>query len=248
MKFEDIKPEVYGITFGIFSLALLFTLMSMALMLLQADFLTRYINDIASGKADLLPIPVFFAVVLFFLREMLDLIKNRQIRLRKLSAYKLLIAEELELNHGSYHSLKSIFEELENTKDEWDGAYYEAKFKESGNLYVHVTLDGDLKMASPARQASLKQHDQLLVSIAEIDNEFYIKLRKAYLKVVELEHLYNSLIKGLRAEEFDEPYPHTITKSGFLGYGINELARIYTEMNELYIYCTGNKLEKSRLR
>ena len=187
LKFEDIKPEIFGITFGVFALGLLYFLVRFSDLALDGDFVGSYIYRLKSGEADFLPIPVFIALLLFVLREVLDWIKKENSRKRKISAYKSLIAEELELNYGSYLSLHSIFKELEDTKEEWDGAKYEAKFREAGNLYVHVTLDGDLKMSSPARKASMKQYDQLLVGIAEEDEEFYESLQKGYDKIVELE-------------------------------------------------------------
>lgn len=248
MKFKDVKPEVYGIIFGIFSLALGYFLLEFAIAVFHSGAVQAYIQKLASGEADLLPIPVFMALVLFVAREILDSIKKRKAELRKIKAYKQLIAEELELNYGAYLSLKGIFSELEEKKEEWDGGIYEAKFKEAGNLYVHVTHDDRLVMASLARKPSMVQHDKILVNVAELDISFYEKLRCGYLKVIELNHLYDSLIKGLKASDFDEPFPHTITKSGFLGYALNECERIYSELNDLYLFCTGRKLKKSRLR
>lgn len=248
MKFEDIKPEVYGIIFAIFSLVLGYFLLEFAIAVFHSGAVQAYIQKLASGEADLLPIPVFIAIVLFVAREILDSIKKRKTELRKIKAYKQLISEELELNYGAYLSLLGIFSELEKRKDEWEGGIYEAKFKEAGNLYVHVTHDDRLVMASLARKPSMVQHDKILVNIAELDINFYEKLRCGYLHVVELNHLYDSLIKGLKANEFDEPFPHTITESGFLGYALTECERIYSELNDLYLFCTGRKLEKSRLR
>lgn len=248
MKLEDVKPEVYGIIFGIFSIVLGYFLLEFAIAVFHSGAVQTYIQKLASGEADLLPIPVFMAIVLFLAREILDSIKKRNAESRKIKAYKQLIAEELELNYGAYLSLKGIFLELEKNKEEWDGGIYEAKFKEAGNLYVHVTNDAKLVMAFPARKPSMAQHDKILVNVAELDINFYEKLRCGYLKVIELNHLYDSLIKGLKSSEFDEPFPHTITRSGFLDYALNECERIYRELNELYRFCTGSKLEKGRLR
>lgn len=248
MKFEDVKPEVYGIIFGIFSLALGYFLLEFSIAIFHAEAVQAYVQKLASGEADLLPIPVFMALVLFVAREILDTIKKRKADLRKIRAYKQLIAEELELNYGAYLSLKAIFSELEEKKEDWSGGIYEAKFKEAGSLYVHVTHNDRLVMVSPARKPSMVQHDKILVNVAELDINFYEKLRCGYLKVIELNHLYDSLIKGLKASDFNEPFPHTITKSGFLGYALNECERIYNELNDLYLFCTGRRLEKSRLR
>lgn len=248
MKFKDIKPEVYGVIFGIFSLALGYFLIEFAIAIFHFGAVQSYIDRLALGEADLLPIPVFMALVLFVAREILESIKKRRAEARKIAAYKQLIAEEIELNYGAYLSLKNIFTELEENKEKWDGGTYEAKFKESGSLYVHVTYEGKLVMASPARKPSSSKHDKVVVSIAEIDNQFYEKVRLGYSRVIELNHLYDSLIKGLKASEFDEPFPHIITKSGFLGYALNECEKIYSGLNELYIFCKGFKLEKGRLR
>ena len=248
MKFEDVKPEVYGIIFAIFSIVLGYFLLEFAIAVFHSGAVQAYIQKFASGEADLLPIPVFIAIVLFVAREILDSIKKHNAKSRKIKAYKQLVAEELELNYGAYLSLKAIFSELEENKKEWDGGSYEAKFKEAENLYVHVTHDEKLVMASPARKPSMAQHDKILVTIAELDNNFYEKLRCGYLKVIELNHLYDSLIKGLKASEFDEPFPHTITESGFLSYALEECEKIYSELNELYLFCTNRKLKKSRLR
>lgn len=248
MEFKDIRPEIYGVTFGLFSIAFGYFLIKLSLAAFNSVAVQSYIDKLAFGEADILPVPVFMALVLFVAREVLETIKKRKAEARKISAYKQLITDELELNHGAYLSLKNIFTELEENKEKWDGGTYEAKFKETGNLYVHVTYENRLVMATPAIKPSWSQHDKVLVSIAEIDNQFYEKLRSGYSKVIELNHLYNSLIKGLKANDFDEPFPHTITRSGFLDYALNECERIHCGLNELYIFCTGYKLKKSRIR
>lgn len=248
MKFKDIKPEVCGVIFGVFSVSLGFFLIEFAMAIFHSRAVQSYIDKLASGEADLLPIPVFMALVLFFAREVLESIKKRRAESRKIAAYKQLIAEELELNHGAYLSLKNIFTELEEKKEEWDGGTYEAKFKEAKNLYVHVTYGGILVMSSPAIKPSWSQHDKILVNVAEIDNQFYEKLRSGYSKVIELNHLYHSLIKGLKASDFDEPFPHKITESGFLDYALEECELIYSGLNELYMFCTNSELKNYRIR
>jgi hypothetical protein len=222
--------------------------MQFAEKVLNHSMMDAYIVRLLTGSESFLPITVVVAVTLFLVKEILEYIRKEKAKSRKLNAFKMLIAEELELNFGAFQSIKSTCGALEFNKDKWDGATYEARFKKSGNLYVHATHDGALVLCNPIRKVRMEQYDNLLVDIAELDEDFYLKVKSGYLKVIELEHLHSSLIKGLQANDNDEPFPSNITQSGFLGYALNESERIEPELQKLYKECTGRSKLKARLR
>tara|TARA_B100001059_G_scaffold232434_1_gene270237 strand:+ start:5150 stop:5896 length:747 start_codon:yes stop_codon:yes gene_type:complete len=248
LKFREIKPEVYGVTFGVFVLVLFVFLMQLSEKIMSHPMLDDYITRLLDGKESLIPITVIVAVILFMVKEVLEYNRKEKANSRKLNAYRMLLAEELELNFGALKSIDGTCGELESNKDEWRGATYEAKFKESDNLYVHATYNGDLVLCNPVRKVRMKQYDNLLVSIAELDEDFYLKVKNGYKYVTELEHLYSSIIKGLQAKDNNEPFPSDITQSGFLGYALAEVGRIEPELKKLYKECAGSIELKARIR
>jgi hypothetical protein len=248
LKFKDVKPEVLGITFGVFIIVFSFFLMRLSDKIISHPLLDSYIARLLNGSESIVPLTVIVALALFLVKELLEYIRKEKANRRKLNAFKMLIAEELELNYSVFMSIRGTCSTLETNKELWQGAKYEAKFKEAGNLYVHATHDDKLVLCNPISKVRFQQYDKLLVSIAELNEDFYLKVKRCYLKIIELEHLYLSIIKGLQARENGEPFPSDITKSGFLPYALNETKRIEPELKKLYKECTGNDQLKSRLR
>ncbi|CAK6715071.1 hypothetical protein HORM4_590013 [Vibrio harveyi] len=248
MKFNDVKPEVFGITFGVFIVVLYITLMRISIKLIEHPLMEQYLARILNSTEGLIPLSVIVAISLFLVKEALEYNRKRRAEYRKVKAYKQLIAEEIALNYGAFQSILGICQKLESSKDELEGAKYEAVFKEAGNLYVHATMNGRLMICSPVRKVHITQYDKLLASIAELDEQFYSNVHKGYLAVIETQHLYTSLIKGLQASENKEVFPNDITKSGFLDYALNEASRIEPELKNLYQFCVGEELERGRIR
>ncbi len=65
MKFKDVKPEVYGITFGVFILSLLYFLIKVSEKILNNPDFETYLKEIAEGSKEILPEP--FKLVIFIL-------------------------------------------------------------------------------------------------------------------------------------------------------------------------------------
>lgn len=248
MKFRDVKPEVYGATFGVFIIVLFILLMKLSERILNHPMLESYISRLLGGTESLVPITVIVAVILFMVKELLEYNRKEKANNRKLNAYRMLLAEELELNFGALKSIDETCSKLESNKNKWRGATYEAKFKESGNLYVHATYKDHLVLCIPVRKVRMEQYDKLLVNIAELNADFYLKVKDGYEYVTELEHLYSSIIKGLQAKDNNEPFPSDITQSGFLGYALAEVNRIEPKLKTLYKECAESVELKARIR
>jgi hypothetical protein len=203
---------------------------------------------ISSGNISILPTTVVFAIILFIVKEILELKKRRAESKRKLFAYKSLIAEELELNLWAKKRLLSIITDIENQEKDYPKAKYMLSVKESGQEYIHGYDGGYLIESRPIPAIYDKYYEKFIASIAELDANLFHIAQSSYEEIRNMEHVRNGLIKGLCAEENDEPFPHDIRQSGFLDYAQSELNGTYDAMNVLYKECKGIELNEHRIR
>ncbi|MGE6790623.1 hypothetical protein ACQKFS_01140 [Pseudomonas guineae] len=179
---------------------------------------------------------------------MLDVFKKKSEKKRKIFAYKSLLAEELELNLWAKKRLLSIVTTIEEQEAEHPNAKYKLIKKEAGQEYIHGYDAGNLIESCPIPIVHDKYYEKLISSIAELDANLFHLAQNSYEEVRNMAHVRLGLIKGLCAEENDEPFPHDIRKSGFLDWAKDELNEAYTAMNSLYKECKGKELTEHRLR
>ncbi|HHQ6565616.1 TPA: hypothetical protein ACSTJX_000412 [Serratia fonticola] len=86
--------------------------------------------------------------------------------------------------------------------------------------------------------------DKNLMEAAVINNELLEKLEKACDALAELEHVRDSFLNS----ENSRKEKNGFVLEAFVIYGLGELIDIQQSLNELYKYCTGNELERARLR
>jgi len=237
-----------GIIFAIILLVFSYILLSFSIKITTSANFSLLADRVAKGEISILPATVIVAIFLFFLRELFDSFKNKKEKKRKLFAYKSLISEELKLNYWAQKSLLSIISDIEEQEEKYPEAKYTILVKELDHEYIHG-YDGDTLIESrPIPIVHEKQYERLISNIAEQDATLFNLVQNSYNEIRNMAHVRNGLIKGLLAEEYNEPFPHDIRNSGFLDYAKTELIDTYQAMNLLYKECTGKELTEHRLR
>lgn len=241
-------PEMLGATFAVILMAFSYILFSFSLEVISSPSFSMLADKVVNGDVSLLPVTVVVAILLFIVKEVLEFFKKRRESKRKLFAYKSLISEELEVNLWAHKRLLMIVTDIESQKEDYPNASYKLLIKECGQEYIHGYDGDDLIKSCPIPMVHEKYYEKFISSIAELDSNLFNLTQSSYEEVRNMAHVRSSLIKGLLAEENDEPFPHDIRKSGFVDYAKSELADTFTAMNALYKELTGNELQQHRLR
>ena len=241
-------PEMLGATFAVILMAFAHILFSFSLKVTSSPSFSELADKVVSGDVSLLPVTVVVAILLFIVKESLEFFKKRRESKRKLFAYKSLLSRELELNLWTYKRLLMIVTNIESQEEKHPNAHYTLLIKESGQEYIHGYDGDDLIESCPIPIVHDKYYEKFIANIAELDSHLFNLARSSYEEVRNMAHVRSGLIKGLLAEENNEPFPHDIRKSGFLDYAKSELKDTFTAMNALYKECTGSELQQHRLR
>jgi len=194
-----------------------------------------------------LPATVVIAILLFLVKEFLEFFRKRSERMRKISAIKILLAEELERN---YWALVSMFRILNTLKEAFQ-LYPRAVF------WLHIARDGSehfrMKEKPEDEYSSgcvipkycTVMYERLLPALAELDKSLFEVVRKTYEAIIELNH-YRQILTDFLAGEDLAPY-RDMTKH-FLNDLADEKDDYYKILSEGYKALTGKDLESWKLR
>lgn len=239
-------PELLGLTFMVFLMPFAFVLFVFSLRFVETVSFNSFVKGVAAGDVNLIPLGVLVAVLIFFLKEILEFNKRKLERRRKIRACKNLLSNELRLNLWVHNKFVDIISNIKNEK------HLEAKFlylKRGIDDCILTEVEGKSTFGCPIPMVHDKFHEKLIVNIAEVDGHLFGLTQASYDGLVLLEHIRKGLIDGLCAEKNNEQfYPHDIRDSGFLDYALDELDEVYKSMNSLYFECAGKELTESKLR
>lgn len=186
---------------------------------------------------DFLPITVVCAVLIFLLKEILDVFKKKTERQRKISAYKLLILEELRKNAWSVKHLKGVMSELSDP----DLKSVKISKLSSGGLKIAIHTEGSWG-SSPLWPIHTSVFEKIFIGLAETDAEIFSAVSQAYEDLAEVKHVRDSLI------EFSESPDHPGGWESFAEYGEDVIKDCEAAMNKLCTQITGKPLEGFKLR
>lgn len=190
------------------------------------------------GKIDsILPVSVLAAVVLFIVKEIVEFFKRSTERQRKISAYKILLSEELEKNLWTLNYLTSICHAIDD--EHFTGISYRRTPSGSEQVAVHVGREGGY---GPLWNVYSSIFDKAVVDLAVIDKKLFEKSKTTYECLAEARHIRNSIVRICEDESLNE-YVQT-----FPGYALGVLKEATDALDALYIECTGKKLDRPKLR
>lgn len=86
---------------------------------------------------------------------------------------------------------------------------------------------------------------KFLYDISKLDSTFYEKVNSAFQAMIDLRHLYDSLVDH---EDTAKITKINIITFGFSSYALRETERIEKELKDLFFYCTEKELTEGLLR
>jgi hypothetical protein len=193
-----------------------------------------------------LPATALVAVIIFVVKELLEVWRRYSSESRKLKAIKELLARECELNHWAIRSLRSIADELNAVADLDSVEAFSIEYAKSGRIYACIDSEAEgnySKTAIPViHKEQLTKH---LLEVATLDKALFGLVEPALTAVAKLEHVRESLLYHGSSEEGDMARSHA---QGFSEYATKEIEDARLAIFALYRACTGRELSDIRLR
>ncbi|WP_345867795.1 hypothetical protein [Shewanella algae] len=187
-----------------------------------------------------LPVTVVAAIILFVVKEILELLRKAKAKKRKLAALKSVLKEELELNLWTWKKFESL---LTSVQDAGKGSKYAYSVSPSGTERFELVIPEGKGIGQAFPHVVTDMHSKLMIEVAEADEAMYQKLNSSFKALSELQHLRNGIVDFIHESRMGEHYVE-----GFTDYALGELGPIYDNLNTLYEYCTGQKLTEHRMR
>lgn len=189
------------------------------------------------------PLTVVTAIALFVAKEVTEGIRRYKSRSRKASAIRILLVEEIERNNYSIHSLRHILRGTQGWAELDPRVTFSLRTDASGRLHYRRNESDGGYAQSPMPNVHRKHFDRFLPDLAEVDSELFEQARKGYEKLAELDHIRNSLIALLAEKDLGDR-----DLEGFSQYALHVIQDVEMGLGSLYTFCTGNSLEKKRMR
>ena len=211
-------------------------------------------NEVLSSLSDLfthtnlIPASAIVAIALFFSKEHLESKRKKQAKLNDINALKKIFARECQLNWNLRTQVKSLCSKFEPfEKQPSNVCPYSLSFvnSPSGKTRYEIYVDGKKSTAGVLTKPYLENFQKYIYDIAKLEPYFYDLLVPAYEAVIELKHLYDSLID---LEQTQQLMNHDNMMVGFSSYALGELETIDKDLKALYQFCTGNELTQGLLR
>lgn len=193
---------------------------------------------------NIFPITAVIALFLFIVKELLDLLKKRAERIRKIEAIKLLLAEELEKNHWAFRTMFKILHEIQVHEESDTVKFYMEISRNGTELFRKKDDYGISGSGIPKFQTST--YEKLLPSLAELDMSLFEIVRSTYAEIIELAHYREVLIDFLSGSVLDED--DIESDKAFLSQFADEKDDSYHILNEGYKALTNHELKIWKLR
>ncbi|WP_122503149.1 hypothetical protein [Pseudomonas viridiflava] len=194
--------------------------------------------DCQTQTSSIFPVTVICAIVLFFIKEVVEMFKRAAERKRKISAYKTLIAEELKKNAWTIETMKEKCADI--NKDDFERMTYSKE--PSGNETVQIWFAGGTIGSSPLWQVHTGIFDKSIVDLAVVDKALFDAAKETYQYLAEVKHI-RGYFSDLTAQDSMRGFI-----KGFADYGLGTLDEAAKSVSALYLKCTGEELDEHKLR
>jgi hypothetical protein len=193
----------------------------------------------------LLPVTVIAAVVLFVIKESIEVSRRVAGNRRKIKAFKIILARECELNNWAYRCLKSELNHVQDVQTNDYGLTLAVEHRSLDQIMLITRYaDGSAHGYSPIWPVHAGVMKQLMLEVATINKALFDSIEKAYDSALEVEHVRQSLIRFLENDDEEDKLHFT----AFPQYGLRELEKASDNLQALYRTCTDQELTKFRLR
>lgn len=215
---------------------------------MAVETVTQYgwLSFLSSGT--LIPASALVAICLFIVRESLDIYRKSKNKKNEIRALKSIFSRECQLAWNINRQIKRLCEKFvpyEGKSSNENPLDLIISRTTAGLTRYTVTEYGNPKSGGTLSKPPVTTFTKHLYDVAKIDDTFYNRVILAYTAVIELEHLYNSLIDN---EDTSQLIGIPNIMGGFSSYAIEESEWIEQELKGLYLYCTNEELTKGLLR
>lgn len=193
---------------------------------------------------NIVPITVYSAIALFFLKEVFEAVRRYRAERRKKRAISHLIANEIQKNYWTVISLFEIFHKIQKSFDAEPNSKYELELTHKGveRFRLRYSTGGWMGYVIPLVHD--KQYQHHLPTIAELDQKLFQKLEDTYSELVELEHLRSSFIDFLE----DNSDEKRLFFKPFIEYALSHEEDCTKALKSGYMKCAGKPLNEARVR
>ena len=196
--------------------------------------------------AAIIPVTVFAAIVLFLMKEILELVKKYRADRRKMKALRTIFARECELNHWTIKRVRDIVNTIRDETARNNKTRFYTVFSKSGDVFFCYARPGtDYHGGSSLAESHRDVMMKYALDVATLEGHLFLLLEKAIEAANELEYLRRSIIAFL---DPDNTQDRKYFFDGFIEYALDELDGIYKDISALYVECTGCSLERHRVR
>ena len=188
-----------------------------------------------------LPATAFVAIIVFVLKEFIEVFRKRAERSRKTGAIKLLLAEELERNHWALVVMFGVLEVF----DKYPRAVMWLHTGRNGSEHFRMKVEpGDEYDSSQAiPRFCTAMYEKLLPALAELDKALFERVRTTYEAVAVLSYHRETLTGFLAGDLASDPANTKHFLSGFA----TEKDAYYAVLNKGYKSLTGKELKAWRV-
>ena len=201
-------------------------------------------SSIIKSIESAVPITALIAIILFIVREILDLIKSRRKSFRSRKALKMLLAYELELNYWSLKSLFNLMKKLAEYE-----SINDVELLINKGIETNYTVKIEEKRTGEWTGQAVPpfyfdRFEKLLLPVGELGENTYEKIQEAYSCLNELND-YRILVLNLFGSNEWLEFPEMTFD--YLSGKSTEFEKYYKQLNMAYKSLTGKELTKHRL-
>lgn len=177
------------------------------------------------------PITVVVAVFLFVIKEIVEFFKKRSEKARKISAYKILIAEEMAKNVWTIFILRKAVDRLGDPS-----LTVEVLRGSDGTIHVKTSKANDYATGIiPSFHSSI--FDKHIVDLAVLDKMFFLRVKETYQKIAEIKVAIDSTL-----EICADPI-YNLASSVVVKDLVGLINTSESQIKETYTLCTGHQLD-----
>lgn len=180
---------------------------------------------------------VIAAISLFALKEVIEFLKRRAERKRKITAYKELIMQELRKNAWTVASLKDMCQ-LIAEPDFVGMSYYKSS---AGTERIRFNIK-KLSESNTLWPVHTSVFEKVYVGLAETDKELFAAVSRVYEQLAEANHVRNHFINLSEDDEIKQ------FAKGLPSYGTARLEECEDAMDALCLQISGGPLSKIKLK
>ena len=198
-----------------------------------------------SFSSSAIPITVYVAIALFFVKELLDFIKKVKAKRRELSAIKVIVSRECKPNLKCLESIEIILNNIKYSQDA-ELTIQIQKQDNSAYLFDYTVEYGSGSISSAMELPPVKKHyiDKFFSDSSLLDPVLFKKITRVIDNLAILEDFSIRLIEVITKKD-DKNISFKARVNGFERLYTEKSIEIEEALNDLYFYCTGKELTRT---